>query len=170
MNEQRQEQDNANKALQLATFYQNYIHAFSTAIITAVAKCYQLPCVLSTPDKVLVLDGEQSFNQEFSGIFAMLAEHNITGFKASNASYQHINEAISLVKIDWRFYDQANNLFSEFSAIYHLSYQQEAYRIINVISHDMCQLADLAHELTLIPRANDTNNSANDTNNKETDK
>lgn len=146
------------KAQQLTRFYQDYIQAFAIANVSAVADCYQLPCVLSTPEKLLLLDSEESFREEFNGIFAMLSEHNITGFKASNASYQHINNALTLVKIDWRFYDQDNQLFSEFTAIYHLSYRQEIYRIVNVISHDMCQIADLSHELTLTSATEETNN------------
>ena len=140
---------NLSKTRQLKQFYQDYIQAFATASIPAVTKCYQLPCVLSTPDKVILLNNVDAFEQEFSAIFSLLAEHKITAFKASNGSYQEVNDTLTIVKLDWRFYDDANNLFSEFSAIYHLSYVQEVFRIINVISHDSCQIADLTHALSL---------------------
>ena len=132
---------------QLIKLYLDYIQAFSRYDIEATTKCYQLPCVMSTPEKVIVLSDTQAFIKEFDAIFTMLRDNNIDGFKASNASYQQIDGNTFIVKIDWQFFENANNLFTEFSAIYHLSYQQEVFKIINVISHDMCQVAELEHPL-----------------------
>lgn len=137
------------KEQQLKLHFLNYIQAFAQQSIEQVSQCYQLPCVLSTPEKVVVLANEQSLSKEFNGIFSMLKENAIAAFKANNASYENIDENLVLVKIDWQFFDNANNLFTEFSAIYHLSYQENQFKIVNVISHDMCDLSSLANPLTL---------------------
>jgi len=137
------------KENELIKLYQSYIQAFARYDIKWVRECYQLPCVLSTPEKVLLLSDEVNFCKEFDAIFTMLKSHNISGFKANNASFQHIDDSLTLVKIDWQFFDGANNLFTEFSAIYHLSYQSQTYKIVNVISHDMCHVGPLEQSLKI---------------------
>lgn len=136
------------KEQQLKRLYHDYLKAFAQADLTLVQSCYQLPCVLSTPEKVVLLNSSNEFDKEFNAIFAMLKDNKISAFKANNACYQLVDEHLALVAIDWQFFDDANNLFTEFSAIYHLSYQQNHFKIVNVISHDTRNLS-LTHPLNL---------------------
>ncbi|MCH2058398.1 MAG: hypothetical protein MK214_17675 [Thalassotalea sp.] len=137
------------KEQELSLLYQRYIQAFAQYDIAATRQCYQLPCILSTPEKVLVIKSEEDFECEFTQIFSMLRSNNISGFKASNASFEQVDDNIYLAHLDWQFFDDANNLFTEFAAIYHLSYQNQAYRIISVISHDIGQSPSFTHSMSI---------------------
>ena len=134
---------------ELNKLFSQYISAFSATDIEKVRSCYQLPCILSTPEKVLVINSEEDFEREFTQIFFMLRSNNISGFKASNASFEQVDDNIYLAHLDWQFFDDANNLFTEFAAIYHLSYQNQAYRIISVISHDIGQSPSFTHSMSI---------------------
>ena len=93
----------------------------------------------------MLLANEQVFANEFGNIFEMISAQQITGFKTSNASFDMMTEGLILVSIDWRFYTQANNLFTEFTAIYHLTIIDGNYKIINVMSQDTSQALSLTH-------------------------
>jgi len=136
-------------AEQLSNLYKNYIQAFSALNMEAVSHCYQLPCILSTPDKVVLLNNHDEFVTEFNNIFELVRSENIVAFKTSNASFDIINEGLLVVAIDWRFFDDANNLFTEFTAIYHLTSIDENYKIVNVISQDVSQSIALKYPLTI---------------------
>jgi len=133
----------------ITQLYRQYIESFSRLDINAVKQCYVLPCTLSTPDKVVLLDNESTFEQEFSDIFNMLKQENITGFKTSNASFSQINDNLVVVNVDWQFLQQANNLFTEFTAIYHLTKCNDEFKIATVISQDINQAISLEHSLTI---------------------
>lgn len=133
----------------LAQLYRHYIESFSRLDISAVKQCYVLPCTLSTPDKVVLLDNEETFEKEFSDIFNVLKQEDINGFKTSNASFSQINENLVVVSIDWQFLQGANNLFTEFTAIYHLTKLNDEFKIANVISQDISQAISLEYSLTI---------------------
>ena len=133
----------------LATLYQRYIQAFAQLDIEAVKQCYLMPCTLSTPDKVVLLDSDDKFNQEFTQIFKLISAENITAFKTSNASYDVITPSVIVAAIDWQFLTNANNVFTEFTAIYHLTKQGDDIKIINVISQDVSQSITLRHPLNI---------------------
>ncbi len=115
----------------------------------AVRSCYLLPCTLSTPDKVVLLNDEMSFKNEFLQIFSLLKSENISAFKVSNASFDEIAENLVVAAIDWQFLDQANNLFTEFTAIYHLTKVAKNFKIINIISQDISQSIELSQSLSI---------------------
>lgn len=133
----------------LSLFFKHYIKAFASLSISDARDCYQLPCTLSTPEKIILLANEQTFEREFEQIFTMLKAESISGFKASNASFEKINDETFIVAIDWQFLTGANNLFTEFKAIYHLTFQQQQFRIFNVISQDIAQNFTLTQPFTL---------------------
>lgn len=134
---------------QLKAFYQTYIRAFAQLDISLVKQCYQLPATLTTPERVVLLADDAIFEQEFAAIFATLASNNISGFKTSNASYSLISNELVLANIDWQFIDKANNLFAEFSAIYHLTFSAGSFKIINVNSVDTRQSLSLINPLVI---------------------
>ncbi len=133
----------------LASLYQRYIQAFAQLDIDAVKQCYLMPCTLNTPDKVVLLDSDDKFNQEFAQIFAVIQAENIVGFKTSNASYDVVSPSVIVAAIDWQFLTSANTLFTEFTAIYHLTKQGDDIKIINVISQDVSQSITLRHPLNI---------------------
>ena len=60
----------------IETLFNQYINAFSAYDIEQVRACYHLPCTLHTPDKVVLIENDADFDQEFSSIF--------NGLKAAN--------------------------------------------------------------------------------------
>lgn len=136
-------------SVKLSTLFAGYIRAFSTMDMQAVRLCYVLPCTLNTPDKLVLLSNEENFTQEFQQIFSLIRNENISAFKVSNASFDEIAENLVVAAIDWQFLDQANNLFTEFTAIYHLTKVAENFKIINVISQDISQSIELSQSLNI---------------------
>jgi hypothetical protein len=134
---------------ELSTLFANYIHAFSMMNMQAVRDCYLLPCTLNTPDKVVLLNGEQCFQDEFKQIFDLLASENIVAFKVSNATFDEVTENTTVAAVDWQFLDNANNLFTEFTAIYHLTKSNTNFKIINVVSQDISQSITLSQPLII---------------------
>ena len=134
---------------QLSLFFNQYLQAFAQLSIPQVRTCYQLPCTLSSPDNVILLADENSFTNEFSNIYTMLKTEHINGFKASNMMFDKINEQTYVVSIDWQFLTETNNLFAEFKAIYHLTFEQQRFKIFNVISQDIGQKISLSQAFTL---------------------
>ncbi|WP_286261649.1 hypothetical protein [Thalassotalea atypica] len=137
------------KEKQLKQLYQLYIQAFAKQDIQAVKQCYLMPCTLNTPDRVVLLNNDEVFDKEFNDIFSLLNSENISGFKTSNASFDIISEHVVVVAIDWQFINDANNLFTEFTAIYHLTKTIDGFKIINVVSQDISQSINLSHPLII---------------------
>ncbi|WP_448214042.1 hypothetical protein [Colwellia sp. MEBiC06753] len=134
---------------QLVNFFLRYIEGFSYYDLSILSNCYQLPCVLSTPEKTIVLSSKAEFDNEFSVIFDMLKTNNTQGFKAANTTYQWLNKHLVCVSIDWKFVGENNQVFAEFSALYHLSFIQEQFKIFNVVSHDTALGTPFEHRLNL---------------------
>ena len=135
---------------ELASLFSDYINAFAQCSMAGVKSCYQLPCVMSTPEKLLLINNESSFEQEFDQIFSMVRNSNLTAFKVNAASFEEINQDTALVAIDWEFIDNANNVFTQFTAIYHLTNSPSGFKIFNVISHDVPQGNSLSNPLKII--------------------
>ncbi|MFD2166421.1 hypothetical protein ACFSJY_09080 [Thalassotalea euphylliae] len=134
---------------ELAVLFSQYIKAFAQCSMAGVKSCYQIPCVMSTPEKLLLLNNEKSFEQEFEQIFSMVRSAKLTAFKVSAASFEEINENTALVAIDWEFIDSTNNVFAQFTAIYHLTNSPSGFKIFNVISHDVPQGNSLNNPLKI---------------------
>lgn len=135
------------KSLQIKAFIQGYIKALAVYDSTLIRQYYHLPCTLSTPDNVVLLSDEISFEQEFNKTFTQLKEANITNFKVSNTSYQLVSEQLLLLNIDWQFLQNNDNLFTEFSAIYHIAVIEKELKLVNVISQEINQGLSLAQVL-----------------------
>jgi len=52
--------------------FNEYLQAFLCYDLTHVSQCYQIPCTLSTPDKIVVITEPLMFEQEFNAIFEQL--------------------------------------------------------------------------------------------------
>lgn len=130
----------------LVNFFQQYSHALSHYDIFLMKNCYQLPCSLSTPDKLLLLCDE-NVEQELEQIFSLLKSGKTSAIKASNCSYQEITPSLFLVNIDWQFLTKNNNLFTEFTALYHIAIIGGELKVVSVVSQEMGQGLTLKYEL-----------------------
>lgn len=135
------------KSLLIKDFIQGYSQALAFYDAASIRHYYHLPCTLSTPDNVVLLFNEISFEQEFGKIFAQLKDANITSFKVLNTSYQLVSEQLFLLNIDWQFIQNDGNLFTQFSAIYHIAVIEKQFKIVNVISQEINQGLSLAQVL-----------------------
>lgn len=126
-------------SVKLKSFFEQYIKAVAHYDLLLVRQCYLLPCTLNTPESVVLLADEHIFIDTFEKIFSQLKNADITGFKVSNISYQHIKHDLLLVNIDWQFIQRDNTLFTAFSAIYHIVLHNDEYKIVNVISQELSQ-------------------------------
>lgn len=133
----------------LQTLFLSYMSAFAEKNLAKVRTCYHLPCILTTPDKTLFVEDESAFIKEFKGIFDLLSAENITGFKASNASYQLLGDDLYLVNIDWQFLQKNEQVFTEFTAQYQVREQSSKLAVYSVQSVDSSQSLSLANPLTL---------------------
>ncbi len=121
----------------LENLFIDYLAAFSKYDIDGVAKCYQCPCSLSTPDNVLVLKNKAEFHNEFQTIFKQLKAADTAAIKVLKASCISLNENMVLVCIDWEFLDSNQNVFADFCAFYQLIEKDKRYNIVSVSSHEL---------------------------------
>lgn len=132
----------------LADLLKKYVTAFKRYDLLNVRQCYQLPCALHTPDKVAYLSNESDFEQEFTQIFTVLKHANICEIKITQASFNpSINGSIDL-SIDWVFLDDKGQVFTDFSAFYHLLNHEQQFKIINVVSHELSNSVELPLSLS----------------------
>lgn len=145
------QQDRESTAVErlLGCFFYDYLTAITEQNIAALFACYTLPCTLSSPEKLVLLTNEETFNAEFTDIFKLLTNANVSAIKLLNTCYQAINEHCYLVNINWQFLAEHQQIFSEFCAVYHLSVVNQQVKIINVISQDVTQQLLLPNQLTI---------------------
>lgn len=129
--------------------FKQYITAFEQQDIAATQQCYQLPCTLHTPDKAMLIANADEFTKEFTAIFTQLSHADIKSFKALSASATKVNHALVIVCVDWQFITSVGDVFTDFSAFYHLSLIENQWRIINVVSQELSQSIALDTELNL---------------------
>ncbi len=133
----------------LEKLFQQYIEAFSEYDLNKVARCYQLPCSLSTPDRMIVVENEHAFNQEFSDIFQQLLQANTQQINALNASYLALNSHLALTCVDWAFINDEGETFADFSAFYHIDIREDNGKIISVSSFDLSQSQQFSSTLDI---------------------
>ena len=104
----------------IISLFDEYIDAFTRYDIKAAESCYLIPCTLTTPDKIVVINNRDDFSLEFKNIFSQLKSANTKGIKATQASFQELTTNMVLVCIDWAFSDVDNEVFADFSAFYYL--------------------------------------------------
>ncbi len=127
----------------------NYLNYFKTYNLAGVIDCYHLPCTLNTPDKLSLLVNEQDCQDEFESIFSQLKAAKTTNVVANKASYQQISEQVFLVSIDWDFFDANQQVFTDFTALYHLLIVEDQLKIINVISHELSNSLSLQYSFSI---------------------
>ena len=133
----------------LGKFFRDYSAALANYSIDDLAKFYHTPCLLSSPDNLVLLNTAQAFKQNFSATLASLSAANVCAFKALDTCYQIINPSLILVNIIWQFFDHKQFLFTEFSATYQLVNQNDKWQIVQVISQDIEQALALENPFTL---------------------
>ncbi|TPH14633.1 ketosteroid isomerase family protein [Litorilituus lipolyticus] len=133
----------------LQQLFQQYLSAFRVYDLAGVTDCYHIPCTLNTPDNLVLIDSEEKCQQEFLAIFEQLKQANTQKIVAQKVSYQAMTPSVSLVCIDWVFFDNNEQIFADFSAVYHVESVGSSHKIINVASHDLTHSLNLAHSFTL---------------------
>jgi hypothetical protein len=133
----------------IESFFRRYFVAFCAHDLTAVGTCYHLPCVLTTPEQLLLIDEMTKFEQQFSAIFYQVKHANVVDVKATKASYCQLSTLLVLVCIDWQFIDQQQQVFSHFSAFYTLQIIDEQLKIIQVNSQVLENSLTLTHALSI---------------------
>lgn len=128
----------------IESLFEQYVMAFEQQNIAKTLSCYQLPCTLHTPDKAVLIRDVEGFEREFSGIFEVLSQAGIKTFSSLNASYSEINSDLILACIDWQFFTQDDQLFTDFSAFYHIALIAGQWKIVNVVSQELSQSVALS--------------------------
>ncbi|QOL25248.1 hypothetical protein LP316_13235 [Thalassotalea sp. LPB0316] len=135
----------------LGQLFQAYVRAFEHFDVDAAMACYQVPCSLSTPDDLKILSNNSALANEFTDIFGQLQNLGFTRVEAKQASFEPLNSTLVLVIIHWQFFDNNNQMFTDFTALYHLVGQGDKLQISNVISHQASEYTSLSHTFE-IPR------------------
>jgi len=133
--------------IKLEQFFKYYQNAFIHYDINAVSHCYHLPCTLNTPDKIVLLNSQSDCHKEFNAIFTQLKEAKACNIIAKKSTFEQVSKQLYLVCIDWDFIDEQGQVFADFSAIYHVLENDDALKIINVISHELDSSLTLAQPL-----------------------
>ncbi|GAA6204477.1 hypothetical protein [Thalassotalea sp. SU-HH00458] len=132
----------------LENLFQQYLTAFKYYDLTKLKQCYQLPCVLHTPDKVAYLADDRAFEQEFLAIFTMLQQAKVSDINMTKATYsKSVNNAVD-VCISWVFIDENGEVFADFCAFYHITKIVEEFKIMSVVSHELSNSIALAENIT----------------------
>ena len=133
----------------IETLFRQYVAAFTQQDIAATLSCYQLPCTLHTPDKAVLISDENDFEREFSDIFAVLSHAGINKFNGTKASYSEVSSDLILACIDWQFFSQDGDLFTDFSAFYHIALVEGLWKIVSVVSQELNQSIELSTPLNI---------------------
>ena len=133
----------------ISNLFNQYLLAFKQYDLNNVMACYNLPCTLNTPDKLVLLQNSKNGQQEFTDIFTQLQQEKMRDIIVRKASYSSITDTLLLVSIDWEFIDDNNEIFADFCALYHLIIVDDGLKIINVASHDLSNSLTLAHSFSL---------------------
>ncbi len=135
--------------LAIEQLFQRYVAAFHQQNMADIQRCYQLPCTLHTPDRVVLIDSAKAFAGEFIDIFTVLNHANIVRFIALKASFSHLNDKLILACVDWQFIDANEQVFTDFSAFYHLAMEDGQWRIFNVVSQELSRSIELNTPLNI---------------------
>jgi len=122
----------------IQSLFNNFQLGFKVFDLNLVTACYNLPCTLNTPDKISVIKTKLALEDEVNDIFSQLKNEGFDRLELKNSSCMQLTDEIILVNIDWKFYDNTNQVFSEFSAFYHLvCANDKKVKIINATSHQI---------------------------------
>ena len=135
--------------------FTQYINAFQARNIASTKACYQLPCTLHTPDKIVLIENDIDFEREFLDIFTVLNHAEITRFIPLKASFSELNEKIILACVDWQFLDANEQVFTDFTACYHIALSGEDWKIFNVVSQELSQSLLLSTSFNISNKINE---------------
>lgn len=136
--------------LAIEQLFQRYVIAFHQQSMANLQSCYHLPCTLHTPDKTVLIVDNKCFEQEFIDIFTVLNHAKITRFIALNSSFSVLNEHLVLACVDWQFIDDKQDVFTDFSAFYHIALNGKNWQIVNVVSQELSQSITLNETFNII--------------------
>ncbi|MGJ8693986.1 MAG: hypothetical protein ACSHW0_16070 [Thalassotalea sp.] len=134
---------------QLSVFFQHYVSAFTQQKIDTLGDFYHLPCTLSSPDNLVLINNHQQLVDTLTAACTQLNQADISGLKLLNACYQPINTDLYLVNIGWQFLTEDKAVYTEFCAIYYLAVIDQKLKIININSQELSHSLDLPNTLTL---------------------
>ena len=137
---------------ELVKLFTRYINAFTQYDMALALSCYHMPCTLHTPDKIAYIENKEQFEQEFIDIFTILRHANISKINANKVSYQYCQKGSLDVCIDWLFYDDNNELFTDFTAFYHIANDENSNsigKIVSVVSHEIQNSIELSHNIKI---------------------
>ena len=137
------------KTEKIQQLFSDYLHHFLEYDLAGLANCYHLPCTLSTPDKLSFVMNQQDLFEEFTGIFEQLKSAQTSHIVANKASYQQMSDTVFLVSIDWDFFDGNQQVFADFTALYHVVDVEGELKIFNVISHELGNSLSLVHTFSV---------------------
>jgi hypothetical protein len=118
-------------------FFHVFIDGFKTNNINQLQACYHFPCTLNTPEHIDIIINKEQLAVYLDAIFVQLENEQFSQLQISNAHYTLMNNELILASIDWVFVDDAGDVFSHFSAFYHLACKNNQLFIINAVSHDI---------------------------------
>jgi len=140
------------KTQQIESLFDNYLAAFSTYDLDSVVACYNIPCTLHTPDKIVLVNSIDDCRQELNDIFTQLKQANTANIVARKASYMSINDELLLACVDWDFIDEQGQVFADFCAYYHISIlnsSKQKLAIVNVVSHELSNSLSLTNAFSI---------------------
>lgn len=141
--------------LAIEQLFQRYLKAFHQQNMADTQQCYQLPCTLHTPDKVVLIEDASAFEREFLDIFTVLSHAKITQFDALRASFSELSENLLLACVDWQFIGDNGEIFTDFSAFYHIAFNNGQWKIFNVVSQELSQSVQLNTPLNISYKINE---------------
>lgn len=136
-------------SIDIEQFFTRLTRAFISSDLNAMRLLHTEKASFSSPDTILLANSDQEFNDVFSQGAALIQQENISGITVSNGQWQQLSDNIVIASLDWRLFDQANNLFTEFRAIYHLTNTNGQFKICSTQSVEMHANLSMAHRFTI---------------------
>ena len=128
---------------QLFDLYQAAFEAFD---LKGVRKYYELPCQLTTPGRIITLNNDLEFKQEFSRLFDAIRDTSFIRAISDRKTYSQLNQKHLLISMNWSFLDNKENILAKFSALYSLMNINDEWKITSVVSYDFDKLVVLTAE------------------------
>lgn len=135
-------------AVNINALFQRYLAGFIQQDLAVLAKCYQTPCTLTTPEEMQYIVDDTQLESTLLEIFSQLSAANVADINVPYGSFDIISNELALVCLHWQFVDQSQQTFAEFCAFYHIDFTLESQgKIRHVISHDISELKHLSTSL-----------------------
>lgn len=133
----------------IALFFTQLTQAFINSDIAKMRDMHASRSSFSSPDTIKLANSEQDFIDTFTQGADLLMRENISGVSVSNGQWQELTSNLIIASLDWRLFDQSNNLFTEFRAIYHLTIIGSAFKICSTQSVEMHTNVEMQNRFTI---------------------